>query len=110
MNMYKKLYLKKGKEESLKRFHHWIFSGAVANVDEGVEEGELVRVITASGDFIAVGMFQIGSIAVRVLSFRDVEIDAEFWESRLSSAISPLRPTFSTQNTGCSCRSTRQKS
>ena len=84
--MYKKLYLKKGKEESLKRFHPWIFSGAVANVDEGVEEGELVRVITASGDFIAVGMFQIGSIAVRVLSFRDVEIDAEFWESRLESA------------------------
>ena len=84
--MYKKLYLKKGKEESLKRFHPWIFSGAVANVDEGVEEGELVRVITASGDFIAVGMFQIGSIAVRVLSFRDVEIDAEFWASRLASA------------------------
>ena len=84
--MYKKLYLKKGKEESLKRFHPWIFSGAVAAVDDGVEEGEIVRVLTASDDFIAVGMFQIGSIAVRVLSFRDVAINDEFWTSRLQSA------------------------
>lgn len=84
--MYKSLYLKKGKEESLKRFHPWIFSGAVAGVDDNVEEGEIVRVFTSVGDFIAVGMFQIGSIAVRVLSFRDVTIDAEFWEARLASA------------------------
>lgn len=55
-------------------------------MDEGVEEGEIVRVITHVGDFIAVGMFQIGSIAVRVLSFNDVEIDADFWRSRLQSA------------------------
>lgn len=84
--MYKNLYLKKGKEESLKRFHPWIFSGAVAQIEEGVEEGEIVRVFTSQGDFIAVGMYQIGSIAVRVLSFRDVEIDGEFWLSRLQSA------------------------
>lgn len=84
--MYKNLYLKKGKEESLKRFHPWIFSGAVANIDDGVEEGEIVRVLTSSGDFIAVGMYQIGSIAVRVLSFRDVQIDADFWVARLQSA------------------------
>ena len=84
--MYYKLYLKKGKEESLKRFHPWIFSGAVAEIEEGVEEGEIVRVFTSQGDFIAVGMYQIGSIAVRVLSFRDVEIDGEFWFSRLQSA------------------------
>ena len=84
--MYKSLYLKKGKEESLKRFHPWIFSGAVASVDDNVDEGEIVRVFTSAGDFIAVGMFQIGSIAVRVLSFRDVTIDAEFWEARLASA------------------------
>ena len=84
--MYKTLYLKKGKEESLKRFHPWIFSGAVAEIEDGVEEGEIVRVFTSQGDFIAVGMYQIGSIAVRVLSFRDVEIDGEFWFSRLQSA------------------------
>ena len=84
--MYKTLYLKKGKEESLKRFHPWIFSGAVAQIEDGVAEGEIVRVFTSQGDFIAVGMYQIGSIAVRVLSFRDVEIDGEFWFSRLQSA------------------------
>lgn len=60
--------------------------GAVAEIEDGVEEGEIVRVFTSQGDFIAVGMYQIGSIAVRVLSFRDVEIDGEFWFSRLRSA------------------------
>ncbi len=85
--MYKKIYLKKSKEESLKRFHPWIFSGAILRMDEGIEEGEIVRVITYSGDFIAVGHYQIGSIAVRVLSFRDIEINGEFWRSRLASAL-----------------------
>ena len=84
--MYKSIYLKKGKEESLKRFHPWIFSGAIQAMDEGIEEGEIVRVITRGGDFIAVGHYQIGSIAVRVLSFKDVEIDEEFWCARLESA------------------------
>ena len=85
--MYKKVYLKKGKEESLKRFHPWVFSGAIHHMDEGVEEGETVKVFTAGGDFIAVGHYQIGSIAVRVLSFCDVEIDHDFWCARLQSAL-----------------------
>ena len=84
--MYRKVYLKKGKEESLKRFHPWIFSGAIQSTEGELEEGEVVRVITASGEFIAVGHYQIGSIAVRVLSFSDVTIDDEFWSSRLRSA------------------------
>ena len=71
--MYKSVYLKKGKEESLKRFHPWIFSGAIQAMDEGIEEGDIVRVFTRSGEFIAIGHYQIGSIAVRVLSFRDIE-------------------------------------
>ena len=83
---YKKLYLKKGKEESLKRFHPWVFSGAIHHADPGITEGEVVQVITANNTFIAVGHFQIGSIAVRVLSFRDVEIDDRFWHDRLLSA------------------------
>lgn len=66
--MYKSVYLKKGKEESLKRFHPWIFSGAIQAMDEGIEEGDIVRVFTRSGEFIAIGHYQIGSIAVRVLS------------------------------------------
>lgn len=84
---YKKIYLKKGKEDSLKRFHPWVFSGAIQCMDEGIEEGEVVRIITSHGDFIAVGHYQIGSIAVRVLSFSDVPIDKDFWYSRLSSAL-----------------------
>ena len=83
---YKKIYLKKGKEESLKRFHPWVFSGAIHHADPGITEGEVVQVITANNTFIAVGHFQIGSIAVRVLSFRDVEIDDRFWHDRLLSA------------------------
>ena len=85
--MYKKIWLRKGKEESLHRFHPWVFSGAIQRMDEGIEEGELVRVMTISGDFIAVGHYQQGSIAVRVLTFSDVLVDDEFWHSRLSSAL-----------------------
>ncbi|MBR5988689.1 class I SAM-dependent rRNA methyltransferase [Prevotella aff. ruminicola Tc2-24] len=85
--MMKQVYLKRGKEDSLLRFHPWVFSGAIQRADDGIEEGEVVRVLTANGDFIAIGHFQIGSIAVRVLSFRDVAIDADFWASRLASAL-----------------------
>ena len=85
--MMRQVYLKRGKEESLLRFHPWVFSGAIQHADEGIAEGEVVRVITSEGDFIAVGHYQIGSIAVRVLSFRDVPIDSDFWCSRLSSAL-----------------------
>lgn len=85
--MYKQIFLKRGKEESLKRFHPWIFSGAIHQMDEGIEEGETVRVITAAGEFIAVGHYQIGSIAVRVLSFEDIEINTDFWCERLQSAL-----------------------
>lgn len=85
--MYKNIYLKKGKEESLKRFHPWVFSGAIARMDDGIEEGDIVRIITNSGDFVALGHYQIGSIAVRVLSFKDIVIDDEFWRQRLAAAL-----------------------
>ena len=83
----KTIQLKKGKEESLKRFHPWIFSGAILRMDEGIEEGELVKVVTFDKEFIAIGHYQIGSIAVRILSFRDITIDQEFWKSRLKAAL-----------------------
>ena len=85
--MYKQIQLRKGKDESLRRFHPWVFSGAIQRMDENIEEGEIVRVVTNTGDFIAVGHYQQGSIAVRVLSFSDVQIDDEFWHSRLLSAL-----------------------
>lgn len=85
--MYKSIYLKRGKEESLLRFHPWVFSGAILRMDEGIEEGDFVRVLAENGGFIAVGHYQIGSISVRVLSFRDIQIDEEFWTNRLASAL-----------------------
>ena len=83
----KTVRLKKGKEESLRRFHPWVFSGAIASLSEPIEEGETVRVCTNSGEFIAIGHFQLGSIAVRVLSFEDVEIDDAFWQTKLFIAL-----------------------
>ena len=85
---YKHIYLKRGKEESLKRFHPWVFSGAIHHSDDGIEEGDTVKVFTSDNEFIAVGHYQIGSIAVRVLSFHDVSIDGTFWTARLQSALS----------------------
>ena len=84
--MYKSIYLKKGKEESLNRFHPWIFSGAIRHMDDGIEEGEIVNVYTYSNDFIAVGHYQIGSITVRVLSFSNIEINHDYWCKRLNAA------------------------
>ena len=84
----KQVYLKRGKEESLLRYHPWIFSGALHHIDDDIEEGDIVRVVNAAGAFIATGHYQQGSIAVRVLSFDDVPIDGQFWHDRLASALS----------------------
>ena len=84
---YKKVYLKPGKEESLKRFHPWVFSGAIAKIEGEPEEGEVVDVYTSKKEFIACGHYQIGSIAVRVLSFVQETIDRAFWKRRLSVAL-----------------------
>ena len=87
-----RIYLKPGKEESLKRFHPWVFSGAIARMDGEPEEGEVVEVHTSKKEFIAKGHFQIGSIAVRVLTFReDEEINTAFWRRRLSAALQMRR-------------------
>ena len=83
----KQIRLKRGKEESLRRFHPWVFSGAIQQQDGDIAEGECVRVLTSDGQFIAVGHYQEGSIAVRVLTFSDVNIDDDFWASRLQSAL-----------------------
>ncbi|MEG1617448.1 MAG: class I SAM-dependent rRNA methyltransferase [Bacteroidales bacterium] len=83
---YTKIQLKPGKEESLKRFHPWVFSGAIARFESQPEEGDIVEVIDSKGNFIALGHYQIGSIAVRVLTFEQEAIDAEFWKKRLQVA------------------------
>lgn len=83
--IYKRVILKRGKEESIKRFHPWIFSGAIARADK-MEEGDLVTVYTHDGALLGNGHFQIGSIAVRLLTFDDTEIDEQFYVKRLTAA------------------------
>ena len=92
--MYNTVYLKKGKEESLGRFHPWVFSGAIHHIDGRPEEGDVVRVVSADGRFLAVGHIQIGSIAVRVLSFKDIVIDQTFWAQRLAAAYDVRKSIF----------------
>ena len=92
--MYNTVYLKKGKEESLGRFHPWVFSGAIHHIDGRPEEGDVVRIISADGRFLAVGHIQIGSIAVRVLSFEDITIDRSFWKERLTAAYAVRKSIF----------------
>ena len=85
----KEIKLKKGKEESLGRFHPWVFSGAIAIVpEEGIEEGEIVKVTGHDGRVLGYGDWQIGSIAVRMLEFGDVTTDFDdvFFGQRLADA------------------------
>lgn len=86
MTLNKKVYLKAGKEESLLRFHPWVFSGAIARIEGEPEEGEVVDVYTSKNAFIARGHYQIGSITVRVLTFADEPIDHAYWVRRLEVA------------------------
>lgn len=79
--------LNKGKEQSLKRFHPWVFSGAIKKITAEVNEGDLVRVVSNQNEFLGIGHYQIGSIAVRILTFKDEEINREFWKQRLREAI-----------------------
>ena len=86
MDKQTKIILKKGREESLRRFHPWVFSGAIARIDGSPEEGDVVSVWSAGGEFLACGHYQIGSISVRVLSFDSQVLMPDFWESRLAAA------------------------
>lgn len=88
----------------MKRFHPWIFSGAIHHIEGEPDEGDLVKVYTAEKEFMALGHFQIGSIAVRVLSFQDELVNEDFWRRKLTVAydlrksigvaLNPLNNTF----------------
>ena len=88
-----KVFLKPKKEESLLRFHPWVFSGAIRSFEGQPEEGDLVEVYGANNRYLGIGHFQIGSIAVRILSFQQQEIDQAFWENRIRIAYE-LRKTL----------------
>lgn len=87
----KTIQLRRGKAESLRRFHPWVFSGAIAAQSRDLQEGDLVQVLDDQGNFIALGHYQIGSIAVRVLSFDRRDIDEAFWVERIGEAYSLRR-------------------
>ncbi len=83
---YKRIILKRGKEESLDRFHPWVFSGAIKELPDGIDEGDVVEVVTAEGRSMGVGHFQIGSIAVRMLSTETEPIDKSYFARRIEAA------------------------
>ncbi|MGV8962179.1 MAG: class I SAM-dependent rRNA methyltransferase [Candidatus Saccharimonadaceae bacterium] len=86
MEQYKKIKLKPKKEESLKRFHPWVFSGAISLLDDNILEGDVVEVYSHDNTFLGVGHYQIGTIAVRILSFEKRNIDILFFTERLQEA------------------------
>lgn len=81
-----KIILKKGKEEAVRRFHPWIFSGAIHRMEGKVQDGDLVEVIDFKNQFLATGYYNDGSISVRILSFEKELIDAAFWVKRIQNA------------------------
>ena len=105
--MIPQIYLRRGKEESLLRRHPWIFSGAIdyikAEEESEIAEGALVEVFDHKGAFIARGHYQIGSIAVRVLSFEREEIDQAWWNRRLRVALDVGRTLALTYDPSTTC-------
>ena len=83
-----KVILRKGRDESLRRFHPWVFSGAIAEIQGAPAEGDMVSVHASDGTVLAYGHYQIGSIAVRVLSFDESALHPDFWQTMLSRALS----------------------
>jgi 23S rRNA (cytosine1962-C5)-methyltransferase len=83
---YPNIILQKGKEVSLLRKHHWVFSGAIAKTDAGIETGSLVSVYSSKNEFLGIGHFAQGSIMVRIISFEERPIDAAFWVEKLTAA------------------------
>lgn len=81
------LFLRRGKSESLKRFHPWVFSGAIAGANGKLNEGDVVRIVSNENELMGYGHYQIGSIAVRMLTFKEEKIDHTFWVTRLSEAL-----------------------
>lgn len=81
-----KIVLKSGKDQSLRRFHPWVFSGAIKKIHGPSREGDVVDVYDNKDEFLASGHYQQGSIAVRVLSFDQMDFDQEFWDKRIQRA------------------------
>ena len=96
---YKSITLKRNKDNSLKRFHPWVFSGAIARMDKGISDGDTVNIFNCEGNYIATGHYGLGSIAVRVLTFSGEEIDSSFWRQRIGEASALRKITVNNKNT-----------
>lgn len=81
-----KIILKPGKERSLRNFHPWLFSGAIAKTEGNINEGDVVKIFSSTNEFLATGHYHQGTITVRVFSFEDKEINLEFWRDKLQDA------------------------
>ena len=86
-----KVILKKGREESVRRFHPWVFSGSIAQITGSPAEGDIVAVHASDGQFLAAGHYQIGSIAVRILSFDGEVLSPDFWKDMIGRAYAVRR-------------------
>ena len=95
-----RIILKPGKDRSVFRYHPWIFSGAIARMEGNLQEGDLVKVYNADNTFLATGHYQIGSIAIRILTFEDREVDYSFWKERISEAYHMRQTIGLTDNPG----------
>lgn len=85
MNL-KKVTLKPAKDKSIKRFHPWIFSGAIKTMDSGCKDGEIVNIYSNKGKFLGTGHYQDGSISIRVFEFTEQEINFNYWKNKLQNA------------------------
>ena len=105
--MTSKIFLRRGKEESLSRRHPWVFSGAIERVEcngDSIAEGEIVDIFSSRGDFLARGHYQIGSIAVRILTFEESErIDSRWWQGKIQSAYDVRRTLALTECEATTC-------
>ena len=99
----KEIILKKGKSEALRRFHPWIFSGAIAEMDKSIREGDIVYIVNEQKKIVATGFYSDASIAIRILSFEQTEIDQNFWNEKLMSAYQMRRAIGLTDNAETNC-------
>jgi len=98
-----KITLANGKEHSLLRFHPWVFSGAIKNISEEVKEGDIVEVYSSQRQLLGMGHYQVGSIAVRLFSFREVNPDYEFWKQKIQTAYNFRKQLNLTDNEATNC-------
>jgi 23S rRNA (cytosine1962-C5)-methyltransferase len=81
-----RIILQSGKEQSILRLHPWIFSGAIRKIEGKPQEGDIVEIFSSRGEFLATGHYQIGSIAIRIFSFQQVDPDLDFWKKKIQAA------------------------